>query len=161
LEAKRCVIYSRARVFTGTKEKEESDTNHVCDGYGCHVASRIIYHIQDVNDNDDGHRLDPPGRIVTFLVRVKLSLDPEIDVSVMVLPWVSPPSLACAWPTACRASSTVRDLMALCKGARSPSRYRSPKTWIIGMGSSHDWRYGYTLLSKQKCSHRPQCLSMA
>jgi hypothetical protein len=81
-------------------------------------------------------------------------------------PWPSlrgsrPPSLACAWPTARSASSTVRDLTGFLRGARRPSRYRSPKTCRLGTGSAQFLRYGSMLCAIQNESQRLQWLSMA
>jgi hypothetical protein len=64
------------------------------------------------------------GGVISFGIRFDLALDPEANAAVVVLPWVRRPQ-----------SGVRLDLMALYMGVSLPSRYCSPKTWIIGTGS--------------------------
>jgi hypothetical protein len=66
-------------------------------------------HRVDVDD-DDGNRFDSPWWVIELVVRLKLSLDPEVYTTKAAFAWDRGGSLARAGPMAHNTSSTVRAL---------------------------------------------------
>jgi hypothetical protein len=93
LKAEQRIITDGASVFAWPQQEKECDGDHICYSMGVIVPGHAICVGEDKDDDIDGNWLNSFGRRVLSLVRLDLTLYPEVNVSMEVFPDIRGPHL--------------------------------------------------------------------